>query len=333
MRGVRFHEFGDAGVLQCETDIPEPVALEDETIVTVKACALNHLDVWIRRGVPAYQTQLPHILGCDIAGIDAEGNKVLVNPIVACGICRWCLAGRDNLCAKGAVIGAGRPGGYAERAAVPKRNLFPIPEGWKWEEAAAFPLVFQTAWHMLVALANVEPGESVLVIGGGSGVGSAAIQIARHHSASVVTTAGTDDKRRRCMEIGANAAIDHYADDWVAQAKEANNGRLFDIAFEHVGGHIFEGCLKLLGKGGRLVTCGGTIDAQPKADVRYLFSRELTIKGGFIGTKQDLAEALDAARQGALKPIVSETLPLEKAQEAHRKIEAGDVFGKIVLTL
>lgn len=341
MRAVRIHEFGGADKLIYEESVPEPSVGAGEVKVRVRACALNHLDIWVRRGIPAYKTPLPHILGSDIAGEVVEvgegvrglgkGDEVVLYPVVTCGKCRFCKVGCENLCREVQVIGAHRAGGYAEHIVVPERNLLYKPSNLSFEEAAAFPLVFLTAWHMLMTKARLQPGEWVLVVGGGSGVGSAAIQIAKLRGALVIATAGGEAKRERCRELGADFTVNHSDPEWFKQVRDATEGEGVDVVFEHVGQAVFDTCIRLLTKGGRLVTCGATTGAEAMFDIRYLFSRELEIHGAYIGTRAELEQILPHVVMGRLKPIVDSVFDLREARAAHEKLESRDFFGKIVL--
>lgn len=341
MRAVRIHQFGTAENLVYEEDVPEPIPQQGEVKVRVRACALNHLDIWVRNGIPAYQTPLPHILGSDIAGEVAEvgpgvknwrtGDLVVIYPVIACGQCRFCRMGRENLCAQVQVIGAHRAGGYAEYIVVPARHLLPKPTILSYEEASAVPLVFLTAWHMLITLARLQPGEWVLIMGGSSGVGSAGIQIAKLRGALVIATAGSEAKMQRCLELGASAVVNHNDPEWWKQVKELTEGESIDVVFEHIGQAVFDSCVRLLNKGGRLVTCGATTGQTAQFDIRYLFSREIEIHGAYIGTRAELMQLLPYMEKGYLKPVVDSVFDLKDAKLAHQKLESRDLFGKIVL--
>ncbi|MDM7460172.1 MAG: zinc-binding dehydrogenase [bacterium] len=341
MRAVRIHAFGGAEQLIYEESAPEPEVGAGEVKVRVRACALNHLDLWVRNGIPAYKTPLPHILGSDIAGEVAEvgegvggwgvGDTVILYPIVSCGKCRFCKMGRENLCQEVQVIGAHCAGGYAEYIVVPERNLLPKPTNLSFEEAAAFPLVFLTAWHMLMTKARLQPGEWVLVMGGGSGVGSAAIQIAKLRGALVIATAGNEAKLERCRALGADFTVNHSDPEWHKQVRAATGGEGVDVVFEHVGQAVFDACIRMLNKGGRLVTCGATTGGAAQFDIRYVFSRELEILGTYIGTRAELQQLLPHMISGRLQPIVDSVFDLREARAAHEKLERRDFFGKIVL--
>ncbi len=341
MKAVRFHEHGGIDVLRYE-DVPEPKIGPTEVLVRVRACALNHLDLWLRQGLPGRSIPLPRIVGSDIAGEIAEvgsavtrvkvGQRVLISPGLSCGQCPACLNGRDNFCPDYEVIGSSRSdGGYAEYVKVPEVNIVPIPDQISFEEAAAFPLVFLTAWHMLVTRAGVRPGETVLVIAAGSGVGMAAIQIAKLFGARVLATAGTEAKLQKAKEVGADEVINHSTQDLLQEVKRLTERRGVDIVIEHVGTAVFEKCVLSLAPGGRLVTCGVTSGYETRLDLRYLFSRQLSLLGSFMGSKGELLEAFPFFVQGRLKPIIDHVFPLEEAAAAQRLMEERAHFGKILL--
>jgi len=229
------------------------------------------------------------------------------------------------------VIGRRRNGGYAEVVSVPAANCLPYPENLPWEEAAAVPLVFLTAWHMLVTRAHVRPGEDVLVIGAGSGVGSAAVQIARLHGARVIATAGSPAKLERARALGAQETIDHATEDIAARARALTGKKGVDVVFEHVGGRVFEAAVASLARDGRLVTCGDTLGSKATLDLNLLFGRHLALLGSWMGRRSDLNAVLKHVASGALKPVVDSVLPLAEARRAHERLEARDVFGKLVL--
>jgi len=259
------------------------------------------------------------------------GEKTLVNPTLSCGHCVACANGDDNLCRSYDVIGRRRNGGYAEVVSVPAANCLPYPENLPWEQAAAVPLVFLTAWHMLVTRAHVRPGEDVLVIGAGSGVGSAAVQIARLHGARVIATAGSPAKLERARALGAQETIDHATEDIAARARALTGKKGVDVVFEHVGGRVFEAAVASLARDGRLVTCGDTLGSQATLDLNLLFGRHLALLGSWMGRRSDLNAVLKHVASGALKPVVDSVLPLAEARRAHERLEARDVFGKLVL--
>ena len=340
MKAVVFDRFGGPEVLEYR-EVPDPKPRADEVRIDVKACGINHLDLWIRAGFPGLDPEMPHILGSEIVGIAntvgeavrhvKPGEKVLVLPTLSCGVCPACYAGDDNLCRHYDVLGRKRNGGYAEKAVVPGVNCLPYPENLSWEEAAATPLVFLTAWHMLVGRAKVKPGDDVLVIGAGSGVGSAAIQVAKLHGARVIATAGSPDKLAKARDLGASETIDHATQDIAAETRRLTNKKGADVVIEHVGGEVLEKAIAATARDGRLVTCGATIGNQVTLDVNLLFGRHLTLMGSWMGRRSELVEVLKFVRTGQLKPVLDSALPLAKAREAHERIDARKHFGKVVL--
>jgi NADPH:quinone reductase-like Zn-dependent oxidoreductase len=340
VKAVVFERFGGPEVLELR-DRPDPKIAPDEAMVRVRACGINHLDLWVRAGLRGLELEMPHVLGNDIVGeIEAVGaavrhlqvgDKTLVLPTLSCGVCQACMNGDDNLCREYDVIGRRRNGGYAERVAVPAVNCLPYPDNLSWERAAAVPLVFLTAWHMLVGRANLRAGEDVLVIGAGSGVGSAAVQIAALLGAHVIATASGAAKLERARKLGAHDTIDHATEDLGARARELTGGKGVDVVFEHVGGPVFERAISALTRGGRLVTCGATAGQKASLDLNLLFGRHLTLLGSWMGRRAELVEALKFVRAGKLEPVVDRVMPLAEAAEAHRLMEARQNFGKIVL--
>ncbi|MDG6985948.1 MAG: zinc-binding dehydrogenase [Nitrososphaerota archaeon] len=340
MKAVRFHKHGGPEVLQYE-EAPDPVPTPDDAVIRVKACALNHLDLWARNGLPNVPIKLPHISGSDIAGIVewvppeekafSKGDEVIVNPGVGCGRCDRCAAGKDDQCKDYTIIGYGPDGGYAELVSVRRDHLLKKPPGMTFEEAASFPLVFETAYHMLKTKADLNAGETVLVLAANSGVGSAAIQVAKLFGARVIATAGDPDKAERAKELGADEVIDHYKQDVLAEVRRLTDRRGVDVVVEHVGKATWTGSLKALNKGGRLVTCGATTGAEVSTDLRYVFNRELTIYGSFMAGMGELPEVVKFFDRGKLKTVVDSVFPLEKAAEAQMKMEGSRHFGKIVL--
>ncbi|MBE3071473.1 MAG: zinc-binding dehydrogenase [Acidobacteria bacterium] len=335
MHAIRFHEHGGPDVLRYE-EAPDPGVGPGEALVRVRACALNHLDLWQRRGLQRVTIPLPHISGSDVAGDvvggDAEvGLRVLLQPGLSCGRCAACLAGRDNECPRYDILGYRTDGGYAQFVRVPVQNLVPIPPAIGYVEAAAFPLTFVTAWHMLVTRAQVRPGDDVLVLAAGSGVGQAAIQVAALHGARVLATGGSPDKLEQARRLGAAEVIDHHAQNIAAEVKRLTNRRGVDIVVEHVGQATWDSSLRSLAPGGRLVTCGATSGPEGIIDLRFLFSRQLSLLGSYMGTKGELVAAARFFFAGRLKPVVDRTFPLADAADAQRHLEEARHFGKIVL--
>jgi NADPH:quinone reductase-like Zn-dependent oxidoreductase len=340
MKAVRFHAHGGPDVLRYE-EAPDPVAGPGEALVRVRACALNHLDLFQRRGMDRVKIPFPHISGADVAGevistpdrAFVPGPRVMLQPGLSCGRCAACLDGRDNECPKYDVLGYRSDGGYAEIVKVPVQNLIAIPDAIGFIEAAAFPLTFLTAWHMLITRARLQAGEDVLVLGAGSGVGQAAIQIAWRLGARVFATAGSDEKLAKARQLGAYEVINHTTEDLPAKIKEFTGGRGVHVVVEHVGIATWERSLRCLARGGRLVTCGATTGHDAHIDLRVLFSRQISLLGSYMGRKGELLRAAQFFFAGEFRPIVDRTFPLADAAEAHRRLEARENFGKLVLTL
>ena len=340
MKATIFRQHGGPEVLEY-TDVPEPSIRANEVLVEVKACALNHLDIFVRNGLPGIDIPLPHILGNDIAGIVREvgdlvtwvkpGAEVMVQPGVSCGHCEACFSGQDNLCREYDMVGYRRNGGYAELVAVPGTNIIPKPRQLSWEEAAALPLVTVTAWHMLVTRAAVQPGENVLVHAAGSGVGSIAIQIAKLRGARVITTASSDDKLAKARELGADETINYTSDDWPKEVRRLTDRKGVDVVVEHTGAETWPGSITALKNNGRLVTCGATSGFDARTDLRQVFFRHLTLLGSFMGSKAELLEAMKFVAAGKIRAIVDRVLPLSEARQAHELIESRGQFGKVVL--
>ncbi|SPP66566.1 zinc-binding dehydrogenase [Nitrospira lenta] len=342
MKAVLFRAHGGPDKLVYE-ELPTPTIGPDEVLVKVKACALNHLDIWIRQGNPAYPMPMPHVSGSDVAGIVEQvgaqadlvtvGQRVFISPGISCWKCAQCLAGRDNFCRSYSLLGAMMHGGYAEYVKVPFRNVLPIPENLSFEQAAAFPLVSVTASHMLFAQAGLQHGETVLIMGGGSGVGTMAIQMAKLAGARVITTVGSDDKIPKAVVLGADAVINHTKEKVADRVKLLTEGHGVDVVIEHIGPEVWESCLASLAKGGRLITCGATTGAEVKVDLRYVYSRQYTIKGSYMGTRAELVKVAELMGQTRLISVIDRTYPLSEARAAQEQMLSRKVFGKIVLTV
>jgi len=338
MKAVRIHQFGGPDVLTYE-EIPDPQPRKDEVLVRIRACALNHLDVWVRKGLPG--VKLPHILGSDIAGEVVEageylsgfkaGQRVLLSPMHYCGRCAKCVTGLQNQCREFTVVGNGVDGGDCELIAAPATNVIPIPDSLDFNQAASVPLVFVTAWHMLVGRAGIRPGQTVLVLGAGSGVGIAAIQIAKFFHCRVITTAGDEAKLQKGRELGADYGIDHYKQKISEEVRKITNKAGVDIVVEHVGVATWDESIRSLKNGGALVTCGATTGQNVGIDLRHLFSRQLTLLGSYMGTMGELHEVLGHIFAGRLKPVVDRIFPLSEIRAAHEYLEKSQMFGKVVL--
>ena len=342
MRAVVIREHGGVEKLEL-TEVADPAPRPGEAVVRVRAVALNHLDVWVRRGVPGHKFPLPIVPGSEAAGVIEQvegdggrwnaGDEVIVAPGFSCGRCEACLSGDDPLCPQYGIYGETADGGLRERVAVPIRNLVRKPASLSMEEAAAVPLDMLTAWHMLVARARLRPGETVLVHAGGSGVGSAAIQIAKLWGAKVIATAGSPEKVERTRSLGADEAIDYRREDFVAEVRRITGRRGVEVVFEHVGGETFERSLRALARGGRLVTCGATTGADVTINLRLVFFKLLSILGSTMGSLAELHEVMRHVEAGRLKPVVDRVLPMESVAEGHRVLEAREAFGKVVLAV
>jgi len=340
MKAVIFSQHGGPEVLEF-TEVADPQIKANEVLVEVRACALNHLDVWVRGGLPGIKIPLPHILGNDVAGVVREvgdlvtwvnpGDEVMVQPGLSCGHCSDCLAGRDNMCDGYDIIGYRRDGGYAELLAVPGVNIIPKPKSLSWPEAAALPLVTLTAWHMLVTQARIQPGEDVLVHAAGSGVGSLGIQIAKLFGARVIATASSEEKLAKARDLGADEIVNYTSEDWPKEVKRLTNRKGVDIVFEHTGAATWPGSIVSLRKGGRLVTCGATSGFDARTDLRQVFYRHLTILGSMMGTKAELLSAMKFIESGQIRAVIDRTLKLAEAQKAHKLMEDRSQFGKLVL--
>jgi NADPH:quinone reductase-like Zn-dependent oxidoreductase len=325
VKAVRIHEDGGPEVLRYE-EVDDPVAGPGEILVRLRAASLNHLDLWVRQGLPSVPK--PRILGADGAGTVAalgpdadsfaEGDRVLINP------------GLDD----GArIVGEHMDGTHAELVAVPAENVYSIPDGLSYEEAAAFPLVFETAYRMLVTKARLREGEWVLLWGIGSGVASAAFTLARALGARTIVTSSSAEKLARARELGADAVVNHADGDVAAAVKEATGGRGADVVVEHVGEATWKTSLQAAGANGRIVVCGATSGPNPPAQLHRIWWKQLTIYGSSMGTKEDFEGVYELVARGAAKPIVDRVFPLERAAEAHAYLEEGRQFGKVVLEI
>jgi len=338
MKAVRIHQFGGPEVLTYE-EVPDPQLRKDQVLVRVRACALNHLDVWVRKGLPG--VKLPHILGSDVAGEIVEvgeyvsefkaAQPVLLAPMVFCGHCAKCVAGVQNQCREFAVLGNGVDGGNCELIAVPAANVIPIPDSLGFDEAASVPLVFLTAWDMLVGRAHIRPGQTVLVLGASSGVGIAAIQIAKLFHCRVITTAGDESKLAKGRELGADYGINHYQQKISEEVRKITNKEGADIVIEHVGAATWDESVKSLKRGGTLVTCGATTGPNVGIDLRHLFARQLSLLGSYMGTMGEMHEVLGHVFAGRLKPVLDRAFPLSEIRAAHEHLEKSQMFGKIVV--
>jgi NADPH:quinone reductase-like Zn-dependent oxidoreductase len=338
MKAAIFREFGGPEVLRYE-EVPDPKPRKDQVLVRVKACAMNHLDLWVRKGLPG--VKLPHILGSDVAGEIVQigeyvaglqvGQRVLLAPMRFCGHCEQCVAGRQNLCREFTVLGNGIDGGDCELIAAGPASVIPIPDNLGFNEAASVPLVFLTAFHMLTGRAALRPGQTVLILGANSGVGIAAIQIAKLFNATVIATAGDERKAQKARELGADYVINHYQQKIGDETRKITNKAGVDIVIEHVGVATWNESVKALKPGGTLVTCGATTGYEAQIDLRFLFSRQSALLGSYMGTLGELHEVMKHVFSGKVKPVVDRTFPLAEVRAAHEYLESSQMFGKVVL--
>jgi len=340
MKAVQFTEHGDHEVIVYD-DYPDPEPDDDEVLVDVKAGALNHLDVWTRRGLPGLDLEMPHVPGSDVAGEVVEvgedvsrfepGDRVALLAGVHCGECEFCRHGEHSLCESYHIIGEHVPGVHGEQAAIPEQNLTHVPEGVDWETAAAAPLTFQTAWRMLMTRADVEPGEKVLVLGASGGVGHACVQIADYAGAEVYATGSSEAKLEAAREHGADYAIDYSEADFSKQIYELTDGRGVDVVVDHVGEATYEDSLRSLAKGGRLVTCGATTGPDPGAGLNRIFWEQLSVIGSTMATLGECDDVLELVWDGTFEPAIRETLPMSETARAHELLEDREGFGKVVV--
>lgn len=341
MKAIRFHDFGGPEVLRYE-DVPEPKPGPGEVLIALRAAALNHLDLFVRTGgVP--KTPLPHIGGADGAGVVAAsgpgatsyaiGSRVFFDPGLSDGTCDYCARGEHSLCDRWEILGEHRDGTFAQAVVIPEVNLRPIPDRISFEEAAAFPLVFLTAWRMVVTKGRVRPGDTVLILGIGGGVAIAALQIAKHSGARVFVTSGSDAKLDRARQLGADVLINHKTSDFSKEVWTATEKRGVDVVIDDVGAATWPGSIRALARGGRLVTCGATSGPKPDEDIRRIFTKQITIYGSTMGSRHDWEQVSRLLAAGALKPVTDATFPLEEAAVAQQRMERAEQFGKLVLTI
>ena len=340
MQAIIFRAHGGLDRLEL-AEMTVPAIRPTEVLVEVRACALNHLDLWTLQGLPGLKIEMPHILGNDIAGIITEvgsevgsvriGDPVILAPGLSCGHCAQCLSGQDNLCPAYDIIGHRSNGGLAQYVKIAGTNAFPLPNSLSFTEAAAVPLTFLTAWHMLITRANLQPGEDVLILAAGSGVGSAAIQIAKLIGARVISTAGNKEKLDLARRLGADEVINHYKEKVSEVVKRLTNRKGVEVVVEHVGSATWDESTRSLATNGRLVTCGATTGYEARIDLRHLFYRQLTLCGSMMGNKAELLRVLKFFKDGKLRPVVDRVFPLEKAHEAFTRMQSSQHFGKIVV--
>ncbi len=341
MRAVRLRETAEGVRLVFERDVPVPVPGSGEVLIAVKACGLNQVDILSRDGQTPQAIPLPHISGTEVAGdIVAVGPevsgwavsaRVVVDPILSCGHCASCITGATNMCRTGKVFGVQTDGGYAEYAVAPARQLLALPPQLSYMQAAAIAVTGPTAWHMLRRRADIRIGEDVLVIAAGSGIGVLGVQIAKAAGARVIATAGSAEKMRQALEIGADEVVNHREEGWAERVRAWTGGRGVDVVFEHVGKATWQGSLRALARGGRLVTCGGHSGFEVDINLWHLFVKEHVLIGSFAGTRRDFLDVLQLAVAGRIRPVIQQVFPLDKVVDAQGLLEDRQVFGKLML--
>ena len=342
MKALAIYEHGGIDKLQI-ADLPKPTIGADDVLVNVKAVALNHLDLFVRNGMPTLKLPLPHIPGSDVSGVIAEvgaqvsglqvGQRVAVNPGLSCGHCEFCIAGEESLCPEFNILGEHSTGGAAEFVRVPAVNVLPIPDTLSFEQAAASSLVFLTAWRALVSRARLRVGEDVLILGAGAGVSTAAIQIAKKAGARVFVTSSSDAKLQKAKELGADVLLNYKTQEWDREVFAATNRRGVDVVFESVGAATWAKSIRSLKRGGRMVVIGATSGPNPPEEVRQIFWKQIEIIGSTMSNQREFREVMKLVFRGELKPVIDVVMPLERAREAHARLEQGEQFGKIVLTV
>ena len=341
MRAVRLHEVNGRAEFRLDKDVEVPTPKAGEVLLAVKACGLNQVDLLTRDGQTPAAIPLPHISGTEVAGEVVSvgpgvtewkvGERVVVDPILSCGDCSFCLSGQTNMCLRGRVFGVQTQGGYAERVVAPAHQLVRLPESLSYAEAAAVAVTGPTAWHMLRRRADIRIGEDVLIIAAGAGIGVLGMQIAAAAGARVIVTAGSEDKLRQARELGAQFAVNHRDPSWPEQVRKWTGGRGVDVVFEHVGAATWEGSLRSLARGGRLVTCGGHSGFSVNINLWHLFVKEHTIIGSFAGSRDDFMNVLRLVEQRKIKPVIQQIFSLEDLTKAQALMESRQVFGKLII--
>ncbi|MFC6717085.1 zinc-binding dehydrogenase [Natrialbaceae archaeon GCM10025810] len=340
MQAVKITEHGDTDVIEYG-EHPDPEVGRDEVLVDVKAAALNHLDVWVRRGLPGVDLEMPHVPGSDGAGIVEEvgedvtrfeeGDRVALAAGVNCGECEFCRDGDAARCVSFHIIGEHVPGIHSEYAAIPEDNLIPVPEGVDWEVAGSSCLVFQTAWRMLIDRGGLTAGESVLVLGASGGVGHAAVQIADHAGAEVYATGSSEEKLEHAEDLGADHVVNYEEEDFAGWIREETGGRGVDMVVDHIGAATWQDSLRSLAKGGRLVTCGATTGPNPETDVNRIFWNQLEVIGSTMATPGEVDDVMELVWDGTFEPAVRDVLPMSESARAHEMLQDREGFGKVVV--
>jgi len=340
MKAAFFREHGNIDKI-LYGDLPDPVPGPGQVRIRIRAAALNHLDIFVRNGFPGFTLALPHVMGSDGAGVVesvgpgvtriSPGAEVVINPGINCGTCEFCLKGEHSLCVTFHLVGEHIAGTFASFAVVPEINAYPKPGALSWEEAAAFPLTFLTAWRMLTTKARVAPGESILIVGIGGGVAVAALQIAKMLGLTAWVTSGSAEKLARAKVLGADFGIDHTAGDFSREVRKLTGKRGVDIVLDSVGKATWRQSVASLARGGRLLTCGATTGPNPEEDIGRIFWNQLSIHGSTMGTHREFGDMLRIFRDGRLRPVVDSVFPLSGAKEAMARLEGKQQFGKIVI--
>lgn len=340
MKALAFYEHGGIDKLQI-VDLPKPTIGPDDVLINVKAVALNRLDLFVREGLPNLKLPLPHVPGSDVAGVIAEigadvaglklGQRVTINPGLSCGRCDYCLAGEQSLCGDFMILGEHLAGGAAEFVRVPAVNVLPIPDDFPYEQAAAAPLVFLTAWRALISRARLKPGEDVLVPGAGAGVSTAAVQIAKSAGATVFVTSSSDEKLAKAKEIGADYGYNYKTQEWDRELFRQTGKRGVDVVFESVGAATWIKSVRSLKRGGRMVVIGATTGPNPQEEIRQIFWKQVDILGSTMSNQREFREVMKLVLRGDFKPVIDSVMPLEEAKAAHARLASGEQFGKIVL--
>ena len=331
MRAIRIHRHGGVDVLKID-ELPLPTPGPGECLVKIRAVGVNHMDLWVRKGIPGVKIPLPITPGCEAAGVvEGRGDEVVITPGRSCGTCSACREGNDHHCPSYGLYGETEDGVDAEYKVVPERNLIPKPKGISFEEAAAIPVTFLTAWQMLVGRCGLQSGQTVLILAAASGVGSAGIQIAKLSGARVIATVGSEEKIPRAKELGADEVVNHRDPNFSKEVKRLTEGRGVDIVFEHVGAATWENSLKSLAFGGKLVTCGATTGPEVRIWLNHLFAKQQEIIGSTMGPTSALVKILKLAGEKKFAPVIDRIYSFSKAAEAHRRLESREQFGKIVL--
>ena len=339
MRAALFHQHGGPEVVTVQ-EVPRPIPAAGEVLIRVRAAAMNHLDLWVRRGIPI-DTTMPHIGGSDFAGeVEALGDsvtglaigdRVVVNPSLWCGRCRWCLRGEESMCERFRLLGEHTDGGFAEYALAPAANVYPLPPDFPFDRAAALPVSYQTAWRALLSRARLRPGEDVLVLGASGGTAAAAVQIAKLHGARVYAVTSGAANVDRVRQLGADVVYDRQQVDFSAEVHRDTGKRGVDVVVENVGEATWRGSVRALARGGRLVTYGATTGWRAETDLRLVFWKQLELIGTTMASRAEFEAMLKVALEGRLVPVIGATLPLAEARAAHERLEAGDLFGKLIL--